>query len=122
MNPSDFAWRDVFASLVVVSVLAVILESALAQVFESRIYVRLFGRRKLKEWFAVAAAAGICWVYHIDAVGWFLGKKEPEEVGLAVTALTIAGGSKRVMAVWKNVREVEGQATGAQRELKEQTP
>ena len=146
MDPNLFHidWERTIEALVGIIVLAFLVERALAIVFESRWYLRLFedlkdkespgtvapsdsdppalrevGRRyPVKEGAAFLLAVAICFVWDFDAVSVLLLREHTHEVGKLITAGVVAGGSKASIALFHDLMRVRSGAAKEKAALK----
>ena len=95
-------WELTIGVLAQVSIIAIFQERALALVFEHR---RLVERLKgWKEVITFGVSYAICRTWDLDAIGAMLGHPHEHRLGVILTALAIAGGSKLPMIlvqVWQ---------------------
>jgi len=102
-------WEAIIAVLAQVSIIAVFQERALALVFEHRGLAD-----KLKGWkevIAFAVSFAICRTWDIDVIGAILGHPHEHRLGVILSALAIAGGSKLPMIlvqVWQTKMAAKG--------------
>jgi len=102
-------WEAIIAVLAQVSIIAVFQERALALVFEHRGLAD-----KLKGWkevIAFAVSFAICRTWDIDVIGAILGHPHEHRLGVMLSALAIAGGSKLPMIlvqVWQTKMAAKG--------------
>ena len=90
---------EVFAALLFLSFA---IERALSVVFESPYYDRLQGLG-LKSVIATAVSLASCWYLHFDLFAIVFHQEQTTVLGYVLTALVIAGGSKGVMALMRQV-------------------
>jgi hypothetical protein len=105
MDPNLFHldWERTFEALATVVVLAIVLERALAPVFENRRLVAVFSETGVKELAAFALAFALCWRWHFDAVSMIVLADHTSHFGEAITAATIAGGSKGSIKLFRDI-------------------
>ena len=90
----EFPWEQVIAAVVQVAVVALLMERALALVFEQKFFVARFQDRGIKEFIALGVAWGIVTTWDVDMFSRVLVQPGQHRIGLVLTAMTIAGGSK----------------------------
>jgi len=112
----DAIFTVAIVELVRLTLLALFLERALALVFESKPWVKLFDGKGLSPFVAFAVAFSLCTRWQVDSVGAIAAAGRAEAVysvgGAVITAMILAGGSKLVMGLWRTVRSIQA---GAQR-------
>jgi len=90
-------------ALVILLVLAVLIESALAVIFNWRLYLALFYSRGVKTLVMIAVSALVVWSFDLDIVHTLLGvygfPSESGTLSRLLTALILAGGSSGVYRV-----------------------
>jgi len=102
-------WEAIIGVLSQVCLIAIFQERALALVFEHRGLVD-----KLKGWkevIAFAVSFAICRTWDIDVIGAILGHPHEHRLGVMLSALAIAGGSKLPMIlvqVWQTKMAAKG--------------
>jgi len=102
-------WEGIIAVLAQASIIAVFQERALALIFEHRSLAD-----KLKGWKEVitfAVSFAICRTWDIDVIGAILGHPHEHRLGVILSALAIAGGSKLPMIlvqVWQTKMAAKG--------------
>lgn len=146
MDPNLFHidWDRTIEALVGIIILAFIVERAGALLFESRWWISRFedtrvaspasGGKKaaaaenllpahkypLKEAIGFILALVICYVWSFDAVSITLLSEHVNLVGIIITALVVAGGSKASIALFHNVLGVKSSAEAQRQDLKKQ--
>jgi len=103
--------QKVFEAVVVLFFIALILERAMAVLFEWRIWKNHFNNMGLKTPVAVLASWGICSVYQFDFFSMAFGE-ESHRIGVIITALFVAGGSKVVMGAIQKMLEAKKEISG----------
>lgn len=102
----DHVWKILY----LITILAFMIERALAVVFEHRLWLNWIGRfRGLKEFVTILAAWKITSWAHFDALALLVGQPSVGRSRL-VTALIVAGGSKgavRLMQEYLDIRKPE---------------
>jgi hypothetical protein len=115
LDPTLFAvnWDVVFEVLVMIVVLAFVMERALAQLFESKLYIQLEARREgsnAKSLIAFLAGAGGCYLWQFDVLSIILQREEMTVLGAILTGAVIAGGSKASLKLFQDVMDVKSSA------------
>lgn len=102
-------WELTIGVLAQVSIIAIFQERALALFFEHR---RLVDRLKgWKEVITFAVSFAICRTWDIDVIGAILGHPDEHRLGVILSAMAIAGGSKLPMIliqVWQTRMAAKG--------------
>jgi len=118
MDPNLFRidWQQTSEVLICIVVLAFIVERALALIFESKIYIKVFGDWSVKEFVTL----GVCWVitsmWSFDALSVILHGDKPTFIGRLLTAGVIAGGSKAALKLFRDVMGVENEQAKVDRQ------
>jgi hypothetical protein len=90
----SFPWEMTIAAVVQVAIIALLMERALAIVFEHPWFVKRLQGRGIKEIVAVGVAWSVCTTWDLDVFGSVLSRADHHRLGTILTALTVAGGSK----------------------------
>jgi hypothetical protein len=111
MDPNLFRidWEQTGEVLVCIVVLAFIVERALALIFESKIYIKVFGDWSIKEFITLLVCVLITWAWSFDALSVILHGDRPTFIGRILTAGVIAGGSKASLKLFRDVMNVENE-------------
>src|SRR6185369_17416346 len=111
LDPNLFRvdWEQTAEVLAMITVLAFIVERALAVVFESKIYLTTMGKAPVKEFITFGACVLICYLWNFDALSVILHGDKLTLTGRALTALVIAGGSKASLKLFRDVLGIESQ-------------
>jgi len=109
MTPA-LSWDAVFAALAQVCVIAILLERALAIVFEQKLFVERLQGKGIKELLAVIVSFAVCKTWGLDVFGAVLSHPDTHKLGTYLTALTIAGGSKVPATLFTQVWNVQSSA------------
>jgi hypothetical protein len=111
MDPNLFRidWEQTGEVLVCIVVLAFIVERALALIFESKIYIKVFGDWSIKEFITLLVCGLITWAWSFDALSVILHGDKPTFIGRILTAGVIAGGSKASLKLFRDVMNVENE-------------
>lgn len=112
MAPDLFAinWDTLGEALILAVVLSLLVERALSVVFENRKFIDAFDNSNVKEGIAFAVALGIVWYWGFDLLSILFIAEENTWLGLALTALIIAGGSKGSIKLFHDVLGVKSSA------------
>jgi hypothetical protein len=109
-------WENLAAIIVAFAVLALIIERALYQIFDSRIW------KKIEEWLNkqtggdfldlkpyIAAAVSIIIVfkYKLDMIAMIYKVDTPHTISLVITGLFLSGGSTGIYKFFKRARELK---------------
>ena len=114
----DGAYSGALKAIFVLFVLAIVIESALAVVFNWRPFVETFNARAVRPLIAVAVAFAVVKIFNLDVTTSLINAvspqtpqapQDPSTTGLILTALVIAGGSAAVnhMLVALGYRELK---------------
>ena len=119
MDPNLFHldWErtgEVLAGLVV---LALLVERALAVLFESRFFLKRWKGKSLKELIAFIVAVLACWYWDFDAVSMIFLKEKVTLLGMVITGGVVAGGGKGSIKLF---RDVMGFKSTAQQEAEDE--
>jgi hypothetical protein len=103
MGSADF-YNASLRGLVILFVLAVLLESALAVIFNWRLFLEFFYGRGVRTLVMIVVSAAAVWAFKIDVLATMLkafglAVNEEETFSRAVTALILAGGSAGVYRI-----------------------
>lgn len=95
-----------FRGLVILFVLAILIESALAVIFNWRLFLQLFYGRGVKTLVMIVVSALVVWAFHVDVIDTMMAEYgiKPEDGGQGavafwLTALILAGGSAGVYRI-----------------------
>lgn len=106
MGSTEF-YATSLRALVILFVMAVLIESALAVIFNWRLFLELFYGRGVKTLVMIAVSALVVWTFNIDVVQTMLVKfgfsgtnENAEPLSRFLTALILAGGSAGVYQVF----------------------
>jgi hypothetical protein len=129
LDPNLFAvnWPVLLEALSVLVVLSMIVERALAQLFDSQWFLAIEldrsdrGLGSFKPLIAFVLSAAVCWLWHFDLVTMLLGNDVDTVLGALLTGGVVAGGSKGAMKLFEDVlgwksraaREMEKFRSGA---------
>jgi hypothetical protein len=89
-----FPWEMTIAAVVQVAIIALLMERALAIIFEHPWFVKRLQGRGIKEILAVGVAWSVCTTWDLDVFRSVLAHAHHHRLGTILTALTVAGGSK----------------------------
>ncbi len=112
MDPNLFHldWERVGEVLATIVVLSFFLERALAILFESRVFIKRFEGKGLKEWIAAAVCVVVCIIWKFDAISMIVLTDRTTVFGEIVTGAVIAGGSKASLKLFHDVWDVRSSA------------
>ncbi len=112
MDPNLFHldWDRLSEVLITIIVVAILLERALAVVFEHRLFLKYASEKGVKEFVAVGVAFVVCLVWHFDALSMILLTSKTTPFGELVTACIIAGGSKGSIRLFRDVMGIQSTA------------
>ena len=96
-------WERTFEALGAIVVLSLVVERALALVFEQRLFVKRFGGSPIKEVIAFALSLVVCLKWQFDALSMTILSDRISVIGQVVTAAIIAGGSKGSIKLFRDV-------------------
>jgi len=111
-------WEQLFVFIVAFSIIALIMERALYQIFDTKIWALLEnGIDKqmgndfldLKPIISITIAILITFNFKLDMIAFIL-KKDPENFSMVLTALFLSGGTTGIYKFLKNLRKLR-QAT-----------
>ena len=105
MDPNLFHvdWERTGEALMLIIILALVVERALAVIFENRIWLMHFDKPGLKELIAVIVSAWVCFQWKFDAIGMIILTEKTTFPGHILTGLVIAGGSKASIKLFHDV-------------------
>jgi uncharacterized BrkB/YihY/UPF0761 family membrane protein len=99
--------QPLVAALAVIVVLSMLLERALAVVFEWGMWDRFLARKRLRAPLALLASYAVCAALHFDILRTIPVQTIPPysvfSIGSFLTAATVAGGSKGAITLFQNV-------------------
>ena len=114
LDPTLFAinWDVTFEVLVMIVILSFIMERALAQLFESSLYLKVEAERpgNAKSLIAFAVAAVGCYLWQFDALSILLQRDQMTVLGAIITGAVVAGGSKASIKLFHDVMDVKSAA------------
>ena len=105
MDPNLFHldWDRVIEVLAAIVVLSILLERALAIVFEQKYLVAHLEDRGLKTPIAFGLCLLVCIIWKFDAVSMIVLRDNTHPIGYVITAATIAGGAKGSIKLFRDV-------------------
>jgi len=105
MDPNLFHldWERTFEVVAAVVVLSLLVERALAPLFEHRAFIRRFDKRGVKEPLAFLVALAVCLYWEFDAVSMVILRPKVSLAGEVLTAAIVAGGSKGSVKLFRDV-------------------
>ena len=109
-------WENFLAVLLGFGVLALIIERALYQIFDAKIWAKVEeildeqaggDFADLKPWISTAVALVIVFTLRLDMVGMIFNSDTPHNVSMFVTGLFVAGGSTGVYKFFRRARKLK---------------
>ena len=101
-----------FETLLLVAVVSAIVERALSVVFESRAWVARHKKKPTpKPLIVVIFSVLICYFYQIDIMAVLMNHQQVSLVGLLVSGALIAGGSKASIKLFRDVLDIQSEAS-----------
>ena len=112
MDPNLFHldWERLSEVLIAIIVLSILLERALAIIFEHRLFVKRLDQKGLKEFIAFLVAFFVCWQWDFDAVSMILLTEKVSFPGELISAGIIAGGSKGSVKLFRDMMGIRSLA------------
>jgi hypothetical protein len=112
---SDY-WENLVAIVVAFSVLALIIERGLYQIFDSKLWVKVeetMDRQTggdfmdLKPWISVIISELIVFTFKLDMISMLFKITKTHTISLFITGLFIAGGSTSIYKFFRRARELK---------------
>jgi len=109
-------WENLFAIIVAFAVLALIIERALYQVFDTKLWKKIeemldkqFGGDflDLKPWIAVGVSILVVYTYKLDMIAIIYRSDSPQTISLILSGLFVAGGSTGIYKFFKRARKLK---------------
>ena len=124
MDPNLFHldWDRVTEVLATLVVLSMILERALAPIFEQKNLVRPLSENGWKGPIAFVVSLIVCVIWKFDALSMIVLRDSTHPVGYAVTAATLAGGAKGSVKLFRDVLGWQSTAYTDYKKSKDQNP
>ncbi len=115
MDPNLFHmdWDRLIEVLATIVVMSILLERALAILFEWRPYVKKFDGKGTKQPVALVVAFLVCRFWEFDAISMIILQEQVTMFGQVVTAAIIAGGAKGSMKLFRDVMNWKSKAYDA---------
>ncbi len=117
MTQLGSTYWDNFATMVVAyAFLALLIERALYQVFDSKAWKTLEGKlteqtgsdfTDPKPWISAAVSIWIVFLFRLDMIATIFNAKDPQWPSMALTGLFISGGSTGVYKFFKRARQLK---------------
>lgn len=113
-------WENLFAVFLGFAILALIIERALYQVFDSKLWKRVEAWLDesaggdfvdVKPWISVAVSMVVVFQLRLDMIGMIYRAEAPRNVTLVLTGLFVAGGSTGVYKFFRRARKLRDAAT-----------
>ncbi len=109
-------WENFIAVLLAFAVLSLIIERALYQIFDSKIWKDYLEKRindqlgadffDIKPWISVAVSVSVVFKFKLDMIAVLFEKTEPKFLSMLITGFFIAGGSTGVYKFFKQLRKL----------------
>ena len=109
-------WENLVAIVVAFSVLALIIERGLYQIFDSKLWKKVeetMDRQTggdfmdLKPWISVITSEIIVFSFKLDMISMLFNVSDTRTISLFITGLFIAGGSTSIYKFFKRARELK---------------
>ena len=113
---SEHYWENLIGILGMFTLLALAVERALYQIFDSKLWRRLEKYLEeqvggdfldLKPWISVIVSLVIAFQLKVDVIATILRKNEPEILSMVLTGLFLAGGSTGIYKFLKRARKLK---------------
>jgi len=98
-------------NLIALVLLAFVIERGLSVVFEHSLYIKWLEPKKIKEFIAVGVSYSICYFNKFDILQSLLNKEGYTILGIILTSMCIAGGSKVAIRLFQDVLGVKKSIT-----------
>jgi hypothetical protein len=103
-------WKNpgaLYNILIILIVISIFIERALALLFESKIYIEYVKKINLKEIIALGAGVIFCFIYDFDVFSLILNQNSVGNYfGYFVTGTLIAGGSKVSIKIFRDIFKI----------------
>jgi hypothetical protein len=105
-------WERAIDALALIGIVAIVVERALALLFESRWYIERLDRDGQKETIALVLAVLTCAFWKLDALSMIilLTKGQTQVLGYLITGAVVAGGSKGSQKLFQNLLQLQSSA------------
>jgi hypothetical protein len=103
-------WERVFEVLCTIVVLAILLERAMSLVFEHRWFVKYLNDKGIKEIIMFAISFIVCLIWQFDIISIILVSDKTTFIGVIISALIIAGGSKGSVKLFRDIMQIKSTA------------
>lgn len=107
MTATAYNYEMIFGTLLVLCMVSLFVERALALLFESKPYKKYLEGKGLKPFIVFAVCYLVVRQYDLDALSLVINRGS-FSMGPIITAAVIAGGSKGVMSIWVKIKEAWG--------------
>lgn len=113
---SEDYWANFAAIVLAFSVLALIIERGLYQIFDSKLWKKFEEEQNkqlggdyldLKPWIAAIVSIVIVYKFKLDMIAMIFKLDEPQTISLVITGLFVAGGSTGIYKFFKRARELK---------------
>ncbi len=116
-------WENFVAIIIAFAFLALIIERALYQIFDTKLWKKIETSldeqmggdyADLKPWISVLVSLVIVYTLNLDMVAMIYGADRPHNASMVVTALFLSGGSTGIYKFFKRARVLKESMTQAQ--------
>ncbi len=116
-------WENFIAIIVAFAVLALIIERALYQIFDTKMWGKIEESLDtqvggdyfdLKPWISAIVSIVVVYRLNLDMVAMIYGADRPHNISLIVTGLFLAGGSTGIYKFFKRARKLKESITETQ--------
>ena len=120
---SENYWENLIGVLLAFALLALVIERALYQIFDSKLW-RLLEKKldeqaggdylDLKPWISAAISLAIAFRLQVDFIAVVLERENAEFLSMVLTGLFLAGGSTGIYKFLKRARKIKDTVKGSQ--------
>lgn len=103
-------WDRIFNMFVLVTIVSMMIERALALFFESRLLIDKVSGNGNKEIICAIVGIAVCIYWEIDAMYVITGAGKAKTAGMILTGLVVAGGSKASVKLFQDVMGIKSGA------------
>lgn len=109
-------WENFAAIIIAFAVLALIIERALYQIFDTKLWKKLeeildkqtgYEGFDIKPWVSSAISIMVVYRLNLDMVAMIYNAERPHNISLVITGLFLAGGSTGIYKFFKKARELK---------------
>lgn len=97
----------IFQQFLLLTLLAILVERALALFFEHKVVSAILNGKNLKEFIAFGVCFAICKIWSIDVISGITHGGSTHIIGMFITAAAIAGGSKASIKLFRDVLDAK---------------